>query len=91
MNVWGFLYDFTVLVCSLIFIDYELLCVGVVKAPRWSGSLDAMLGSVVVFRSATGAVAEVIVPFGLAKAGLFSGCSVVLGVVAASEEGSEDA
>ena len=56
MNVWGFLYDFTtVLVCSLIFIDYELLCVGVVKAPRWSGSLDAMLGSVVVFRSATGA------------------------------------
>ena len=50
-----------------------------------------MLGSVVVFRSATGAVAEVIVPFGLAKAGLFSGCSVVLGVVAASEEGSEDA
>ena len=50
-----------------------------------------MLGSVVVFRSATGAVAEVIVPFGLAKAGLFSGCPVVLGVVAASEEGSEDA
>ena len=35
------------------------MCGGVVKAPRWSGSLDAMLGSVVVFRSATGAVAEV--------------------------------
>ena len=68
-----------------------VMCGGVVKAPRWSGSLDAMLGSVVVFRSATGAVAEVIVPFGLAKAGLFSGCPVVLGVVAASEEGSEDA
>ena len=50
-----------------------------------------MLGSVVVFRSATGAVAEVIVPFGLAEAGLFSGCPVVLDVVAASEEGSEDA
>ena len=50
-----------------------------------------MLVSVVVVRSATGAVAEVIVPFGLAKAGLFSGCPVVLGVVAASEEGSEDA
>ena len=28
-----------------------------------------------------GGVAEVIVPFGLAKAGLFSGCPVVLGVV----------
>ena len=46
------------------------MCGGVVGAPRWSGSLDAMLGSVVVFRSATGAVAEVIVPFGLAKAGI---------------------
>ena len=71
------------------------MCGVVIEAPGWSAgalaSLDAMLGSVVVFRSATGAVAEVIVPFGLAKAGLFSGCSVVLGVVAASEEGSEDA
>ena len=57
------------------------MCGGVVEAPRGSGSLDAMLGSVVVFRSATGAVAEVIVPFGLAKAGLFSGCPVVLGFV----------
>ena len=68
------------------------MCGGVIEAPGWSARIsDAMLGSVVVFRSATGAVAEVIVPFGLAKAGLFSGCSVVLGVVAASEEGSEDA
>ena len=60
------------------------MCGGVVKAPRWSASLDAMLGSVVVFRSATGAVAEVIVPFGLAKAGLFSGCPLVFGVVRSS-------
>ena len=82
MNVWGFLYDFTVLLLVYDLIFYRLL---------YDGSLDAMLVSVVVFRSATGAVAEVIVPFGLAKAGLFSGCSVVLGVVAASEEGSEDA
>ena len=31
------------------------------------------------------------IPFGLAKVGLFSGCPVVLGIVAASEEGAEDA
>ena len=41
-----------------------------------------------VFRLAAGAVADVVIPYGLAKAGLFSGCPVVLGVVAASEEGS---
>ena len=91
MGVWGFIYDFTVY--NLLFIDYELLCVA--ESWRLQGgalaSLDAVLGSVVVFRLATGAVAEVVIPFGLAKAGLFSGCSVVLGVVAASEEGSEDA
>ena len=42
-----------------------------------------------VFRLATGAVVEVVIPFSLAKAGLFSGCPVVLGIVAASEMGAE--
>ena len=70
MGVWGFIYDFTVY--NLLFIDYELLCV----AESWrlqGGALasldavgDAVLGSVVVFRLATGAVAEVVIPFSLA-------------------------
>ena len=46
--------------------------------------LDAVLGSVVVFRLAVGAMADLVIPFGLAKAGLFSGCPVVLAIVAAS-------
>ena len=46
MNVWGFLYDFTVLLLVYDLIFYRLL---------YDGSLDAMLVSVVVFRSATGA------------------------------------
>ena len=46
--------------------------------------MDAVLGSVVVFRLATGAVPEVVIPFGFVEAGLFSGSPVVLGVVAAS-------
>jgi hypothetical protein len=45
----------------------------------------------VSFRLAAGAVAEVVVPLGLAKAGFLSGCTVVLGIVAATEERSEDA
>ena len=49
--------------------------------------LDAVLESVMVFRLA----AEVVVPLGLAKAGFLSGCTVVLGIVAATEERSEDA
>ena len=52
---------------------------------------DAVLESVMVFRLAAGAVVEVVVPLGLAKAGSLSGCAVVLGIVAATEEGSEDA
>jgi hypothetical protein len=51
--------------------------------------LDAVLESVVVFRLAAGAVAEVVVPLGLAKAGFLSGCTVLLGIVAATEERSE--
>jgi hypothetical protein len=39
---------------------------------------------------AAGAVAEVVVPLGLAKAGLLSRCTVVLGIVAATEERSEE-
>ena len=46
---------------------------------------DAVLESVMVFRLAAGAVAEVVVPLGLAKAGFLSGCTVVLGIVAATE------
>ena len=44
----------------------------------------SVLGSVMVFRLPTGLVAEVVVPFGLAKAGLFSRCPVgsLLGIVA---------
>ena len=38
-----------------------------------------------VFRLATGAVAEVVVPLGLAKVGFLSGCTGVLGIVAAAE------
>ena len=52
---------------------------------------DAVLGSVMVFRLAAGAVAEVVVPLGLAKAGFLSGSTGVLGGVAAAEERSEDA
>ena len=52
---------------------------------------DAVLESVMVFRLAAGAVAEVVVPLGLAKAGFLSGSTGVLGVVAAAEERSEDA
>jgi hypothetical protein len=53
--------------------------------------LDAVLKSVMIFRLAAGAVAEVVVPLSLAKAGFLSGCPVVLGIVAATEERSEDA
>ena len=38
---------------------------------------DAVLESVMVFRLGAGAVAEVVVPLCLAKAGFFSGCTVV--------------
>ena len=69
--------------------------VGVVKTPRMSTCIytvsDAVLESVMVFRVAAGAVAEVVVLLGLAKAGFLSGCTVVLGIVAATEERSEDA
>jgi hypothetical protein len=41
---------------------------------------------VMVFRLGAGAVAEVVVPLCLAKAGFLSGCTVVLGIVAATEE-----
>ena len=44
---------------------------------------DAVLGSVMVFRLAAGAVAEVVVPLGLAKVGFLSGCTGVWGIVAA--------
>ena len=64
-------------------------CVRVIQAPRGRAGmyLDAVLKSVMIFRVATGAMAEVVVPFGLLKAGFLSGCPVVLGVVVASEEG----
>ena len=52
---------------------------------------DAVLESVMVFRLAAGAVAEVVVPLGLAKVGFLSGCTVVLGIGAAAEERPEDA
>ena len=42
---------------------------------------DAVLESVMVFRLAAGAVAEVVVPLGLTKAGFLSGSTGVLGVV----------
>ena len=42
-----------------------------------------------VFRLAAGAVAEVVVPLGLAKVGFLSGSTGVLGVVAAAEERPE--
>ena len=45
---------------------------------------DAVLESVMVFRLGAGAVAEVVVPLGLAKAGFLSGCTVVLGIGAAA-------
>ena len=44
-----------------------------------------------VFRLAAGAVAEVVVPLGLAKVGFLSGCTGVLGIVVAAEERPEDA
>ena len=50
---------------------------------------DAVLESVMVFRlgAGAGAVAEVVVPLCLAKAGFLSGCTViVLGIVAATEK-----
>ena len=47
--------------------------------------LEAVLESVVVFRVASRAVAEAVVPFGFAEAGSFSRRPVVLGVVAAAE------
>ena len=40
---------------------------------------DAVLESVMVFRLAAGAVAEVVVPLGLAKVGFLSGCTGVPG------------
>ncbi len=49
-----------------------------------------MLESVMIIRLATGAMVEVVVPFGFSKAGFLSGCPVELGVVAASKEGTED-
>ena len=39
---------------------------------------DAVLESVMVFRLGAGAVAEVVVPLCLAKAGFFSGCTVYI-------------
>ena len=39
-----------------------------------------MLESVVIFRLVAGTVTEVVIPFGLAEAGFFSGCPVVLDV-----------
>ena len=50
-----------------------------------------MLESVMIIRLATGAMVEVVAPFGFSKAGFLSGCPVELGVVAASKEGTEDA
>ena len=44
---------------------------------------DAVLESVMVFRLGAGAVAEVVVPLGLAKVGFLSGCTGVWGIVAA--------
>ena len=38
-----------------------------------------------------GGCTAVVVPFGFAKAGFFSVCPVVLGVVATAEEGTQDA
>jgi len=52
---------------------------------------DAVLESVMVFRLGAGVVAQVVVPLWLAKEGFLSGCTVVLGIVAATEERSEDA
>ena len=51
----------------------SVLVVGGVESWRLQGralaSLDAVLESVVVFRLAAGAMAEVVIPFGLAEAG----------------------
>ena len=43
---------------------------------------DAVLESVMVFRLAAGAVAEVVVPLGLVKVGFLTGCTGGLGIVA---------
>ena len=46
------------------------MCVGVVKTPRSQGGAlasDAMLESVMIIRLATGAMVEVVVPFGVSK------------------------
>ena len=53
-----------------------------------------MLEPVMVFCMASRAMAVVVVivvPFSFAEAGFFSGCPVVLGVVAAAEQGAQDA
>ena len=69
------------------------MCVRVVKTPRRSISIrcNARIRDDTVIRLATGAMVEVVVPFGFSKAGFLSGCPVELGVVAASKEGTEDA
>ena len=68
------------------------MCGGVIEAPGWSARISRcnarIRGGIPLGHGGRGGGN---VPFGLAKAGLFSGCPVVLGVVAASEEGSEDA
>ena len=65
------------------------MCQGyLVREERWHLS-DAVLVSVMICCVADGAVAQVVVPFGLAKAGLLSGSPavrvLVLGVQAASK------
>ena len=67
------------------------MCGGVVEAPSGSACISRcsarIRGGIPLGRGGRGGG----IPFGLAKAGLFSGCPVVLGIVAASEEGAEDA
>ena len=66
------------------------MCVGVVKTPRRSISIRCN-ARIRDDNPATGAMVEIVVPFGVSKAGFLSGCPVELGVVAASKEGTEDA
>ena len=74
MFIFSYIFIFTVCMCLL-----RLTCL--VCRSRQGGALgsDAVLESVMIIRLATGAMVEVVVPFGFSKAGFLSGCPVELG------------
>ena len=71
------------------------MCVGVVKTPRRSISIRCSAricdGNPTGHGGHGGGTVALVVPFGVSKPGFLSGCSVELGVVTASKEGTEDA